>query len=534
MSAGLFSGSRTSDEPPGLVPALPLAANLSAPALTELAVRAEEGMLTESGALAVETGEHTGRSPEDKFIVWEDATADGVWWGEVNQPLDETRFERLREKVDAHLRQRATYSQDLIVCADPRYRYRVRVETEEAWVAQFARNLFIVPASKAEVAEADDAKITILHAPSLEADPETDGTRTGTAIVLHLSKRVILIVGTHYAGEVKKSVFTLLQHALPARGIATMHCSANRDAQGNTALFFGLSGTGKTTLSNDPDRMLIGDDEHGWTDDGVFNFEGGCYAKTIGLDETSEPMIFAATNRFGTILENVVVDPNTRIPDFADDSLTQNTRAAYPLTFLPNAASDGQGGHPTNILLLTADAFGVLPPVAKLSREQALYYFLLGYTSKLAGTERGVDEPESTFSACFAAPFLPLPPARYVELLDERLRQHHSNLWLINTGWTGGTYGVGHRMELPYTRAIVTAVLNGDLTNGSFEHDQNFGLAVPKNCPGVPAEVLNPRATWRDAASFDRVARRLASDFRAQADQFTGQIPADILAAGPS
>jgi phosphoenolpyruvate carboxykinase (ATP) len=507
--------------------------NLPAAALTEMAVRGGEGKLADSGALVVTTGEHTGRSPEDKFIVRDERSADEVWWGEVNHPLSVEQFHGLYERVRAHLAEQTVYVQDLIVCADLRYRYRVRLTTEQAWVAQFARNLFVVPESAAEWEEADDDTVMILHAPTLRADPAVDGTRTETAIVLDLGRRIILIVGTHYAGEVKKSVFSLLQHALPARDVATMHCSANRDGAGNVALFFGLSGTGKTTLSNDPDRLLIGDDEHGWTDSGVFNFEGGCYAKTIDLSKSSEPMIYAATNRFGAILENVVVDPVTRVPAFADDTLTQNARAAFPLSFLPNATDDGLGEHPRHILLLTADAFGVLPPAAKLTREQALYYFLLGYTSKLAGTERGVDEPESTFSACFGAPFLPLPPATYVELLDRRLRRHQPEVWLINTGWTGGAYGVGHRMELAHTRAIVAAILRGDLADAPRERDEVFGFDVPTACRDVPSEMLHPRRVWQDPVAFDRTARRLAHDFTRQAASFAGDVSVEILAAGP-
>ena len=507
--------------------------NLTTAPLVEMAVRGGEGMLAESGALVVATGEHTGRSPEDKFIVRDEGTADEVWWGEVNHPLGEDAFAGLYQKVRAHLRERTIFVHDLVVCADPRFRYRVRLTTEQAWVAQFARNLFVVPDGSDEWEEADDDAITILHAPSLRADPAIDGTRGGTAIVLHVHRRIILIVGTQYAGEVKKAVFSLLQHALPARDVATMHCSANRDDSGNVALFFGLSGTGKTTLSNDPERRLIGDDEHGWSDAGVFNFEGGCYAKTINLDAASEPMIYAATNRFGAILENVVLDPLTREPNFADDALTENTRAAYPLAFLPNATADGLGGHPRHILLLTADAFGVLPPAAKLTRQQALYYFLLGYTSKLAGTERGVDEPESTFSACFGAPFLPLPPSTYVDLLDARLRRHQPDVWLINTGWTGGVYGVGHRMELAHTRGIVSAILGGALDAVRFERDDVFGFAVPTACPGVPRDMLNPRQVWSDPVAFDRTARRLVGDFAQHAATFSGTVADDILDAGP-
>lgn len=507
--------------------------NLTTAPLIEMAVRRGEGILSESGALVVATGEHTGRSPEDKFIVRDERTADEVWWGDVNHPLSEDAFAGLYQKVHTHLRDQTIYVHDLIVCADPRFRYRVRLTTEQAWVAQFARNLFVVPESTDEWEEADDDAITILHAPSLRADPAVDGTRTGTAIVLHVHRRIILIVGTQYAGEVKKAVFSLLQHALPARDVATMHCSANRDNAGNVALFFGLSGTGKTTLSNDPDRLLIGDDEHGWSDTGVFNFEGGCYAKTIDLNASSEPMIYAATNRFGSILENVVLDPHTREPNYADDARTENTRAAYPLSFLPNATADGLGSHPRHILLLTADAFGVLPPAAKLTRAQALYYFLMGYTSKLAGTERGVDEPESTFSACFGAPFLPLPPSTYVDLLDARLRRHQPAVWLINTGWTGGAYGSGHRMALVHTRTIVSAILGGALETVPFERDDVFGFDVPTACPDIPGDMLNPRHVWGDPVAFDRTSRWLAGDFARHAARFAGTVANEILDAGP-
>ncbi len=502
--------------------------------LYEHALRRDEGQLTESGALAVETGVHTGRSPQDRFVVQEASSEDEIWWGPVNQPLAEEDFERLHRRITDHLAAREVFVQDLFACADPAYRLPVRVVTERAWCALFARNLFIVPsASDRGTPGGETAGFTILHAPTLAADPERENTRTETAIVVNLARRVILIAGTGYAGEMKKSIFGVLQYLLPRQGVATMHCSANAGEDGSVALFFGLSGTGKTTLSVDPSRTLIGDDEHGWTDGGIFNFEGGSYAKTIGLSATAEPEIYAAAQRFGTVLENVVLDPETRRPRFDDDSQTENTRAAFPLSALPHASTDGLGGHPTQIVMLTADAFGVLPPVARLTPDQALYHYLSGYTSKLAGTERGVTEPETTFSACFGAPFLSLHPTRYAELLGERIRRHKPSVWLVNTGWSGGPYGVGERISIAHTRSIVRAIMAGALNEVPTDRDPVFGLAVPTVVPGVPTELLRPRSTWEDGEAYDAQAQRLAAAFAANFARFAGAVPASVTAAGP-
>ena len=507
--------------------------NLGAAALYEHALRRGEGRLAATGPFVVETGEHTGRSPRDKFVVQDETTAD-VWWGEVNQPLPPATFEALRDAVVDHLNHHDLFVQDLYACADPVYRLRVRVVSTGAWHALFARNLFIVPTAAERAAdEGRQPDFTILHAPDLSADPSLDGLRSETAIVVNFGERLVLIAGTAYAGEIKKSIFGVLQYLLPRRGVATMHCSANMGPGGDVALFFGLSGTGKTTLSTDPSRTLIGDDEHGWSDRGVFNFEGGSYAKTINLSAEAEPDIFRATHHFGTILENVVLDPDTRELRLDDDRLTENTRAAFPLAFIDNATTSGLGDHPRNVLMLTADAFGVLPPVARLTADQALYYFLSGYTSKLAGTERGVDDPEATFSACFGAPFLPLPPVRYAELLGERLRRHEPAVWLVNTGWSGGRHGTGDRISIAHTRAIVHAIVEGKLADVPTAPEPIFGLAIPAACPGVPSDILDPRAAWDDADAYDATARRLARAFARNFGQFADEVPASVADAGP-
>ncbi len=507
--------------------------NLSVPQLYEHALRRGEGTLTAAGALAVTTGEHTGRSPKDKFVVDEPA-AEGVWWGEVNQPLSPDVYETIRSRVVSYLGERELFVQDLAAGADPEYRIRVRLVTEGAWHALFARNLFIVPeAAELAAAATNEPDFTVLHAPCLRLDPARDGSRSETVIVTSFARREIIIAGTEYAGEIKKSIFGVMQYLLPRREIATMHCSANAGSDGDVALFFGLSGTGKTTLSTDPTRTLLGDDEHGWSERGIFNFEGGSYAKTIDLSAEAEPDIYGACHRFGTVLENVMLDPATREIRFDDDSLTENTRAAFPLGFIEHAAANGVGAHPRHVILLTADAFGVLPPVARLSPEQTLYHYLSGYTSKLAGTERGVDEPEATFSACFGSPFLALPPVRYADLLGERLRQHAPACWLINTGWTGGPYGTGNRIAIAHTRAIVHAILAGDLDTVPTETDPIFGLAIPRECPGVPSAVLRPRDTWLDSAAYDRTAKELARAFADNFSQYTDMVPARVSTAGP-
>jgi phosphoenolpyruvate carboxykinase (ATP) len=504
--------------------------NLSPAALMEHALRHDEARLSDRGALVVETGIHTGRSPRDKFVVRDGPLTGEIWWGAVNQPMAPEAFAALHADLLEHLSRVDRYRMDLAVGADPQFQFPVRLLTESAWSALFARNLFLrLGGAQMRAGE----RWAILHAPRFEADPERHGTGTGTAIAIDFEWRRILIAGTEYAGEIKKSVFTIMQGLLPMEGVATMHCSANEGAAGDTALFFGLSGTGKTTLSTEPHRRLIGDDEHGWTERGIFNFEGGSYAKTIGLSPTAEPEIYRAAQAFGAVLENVVLDPETRAPRFDDDSLTENTRAAFPLEALDPAAG-GCGAHPRHILFLSADAFGVLPPVARLTRDQALYWFLSGYTSKLAGTEKGVSDPEATFSACFGSPFLPLPPMRYAELLGQRLDAHGANVWLVNTGWTGGPYGVGQRMPIALTRAVVTAILDGSLEAAATDADPVFGFAVPRAVPGLPPEVLTPRATWADGEAYDAAARRLAAGLRANFATFEDDVPLSVRGAGPA
>ncbi len=504
--------------------------NLAPAVLIEHALRGEGSQLTATGALAVTTGAYTGRSPEDKFLVRNGPFDSKIWWGDVNHEMSPEAFDRLHADVVTYLAQNDRYHMDLSAGTDPEFNYPIRLVTESAWSALFASNLFL-PARRSDITTTDTW--TILHTPHFAADPSRHGTTSSVAVAIDFAARCVVIVGSRYAGEIKKSVFTVLQALLPERGIATMHCSANASPNGDPALFFGLSGTGKTTLSIQPERRLIGDDEHGWSDRGIFNFESGSYAKTINLSSEAEPDIYRASQRFGSVLENVVLDPVTREPRFEDDSLTENTRAAYPLTFLDPEAG-GTAGHPTQILFLSADAFGVLPPIARLSRDQALYWFLSGYTSKLAGTERGVTAPEATFSACFGSPFLPLPPVRYAELLGERIDRHQSQVWLINTGWAGGPYGVGQRMPIALTRAAVAAVLDGNLDNIPTDVDPVFGFAVPRNVPGLPEDVLQPRQSWSDREAYDATAASLAGDFARNFAQFAGSVPRAILAAGPS
>jgi phosphoenolpyruvate carboxykinase (ATP) len=503
--------------------------NPAAAELVEHAIRRGEGRLADSGALVVETGAHTGRSPLDKFLVRSGRLADDIWWGDVNQPMTPEGFAALHADIVEHLARADRYRMDLSAGSDPAFNLPVHLVTESAWSALFARNLFLPPLG---AAPDQTGGWTILHAPTFQADPARHETRSATAIAIDFDWRRVLIAGTQYAGEIKKAIFTVMLGILPGQGVAAMHCSANEGRSGDTALFFGLSGTGKTTLSTDPARRLIGDDEHGWTDRGIFNFEGGSYAKTIGLSADSEPEIFQAAQQFGSVLENVVLDERTRRPRFEDDSLTENTRAAYPLDFLDPEAG-GAGDHPSRILFLSADAFGVLPPVARLSRDQALYWFLSGYTSKLAGTERGVTTPSATFSACFAEPFLPLPPTRYAALFGERLDRHQSSVWLINTGWAGGPYGVGERMPIALTRAAVSAVLDGSLDKGLLDVDPIFGFAVPRSVPGVPASFVRPRQTWSDVADYDAMAERLARDLRANFATFAPVVPVGVRDAGP-
>ncbi len=486
--------------------------NLSPAALYEHAIRRGEGAIVSTGALTAETGKHTGRSPKDKFFVKEPTSQDAIWWHPGNQPFSRDRFDALLAKMQRFIETNEVYTQDVFACADPRFRLRVRVVTELAWHSLFARNLFIRPTADELMGFEPD--FTVISLPSVKADPATDGTPSETFILVDLGRRMVIIGGTGYAGEIKKSIFTALNYLLPARNVFPMHCSANTSPNGDdVALFFGLSGTGKTTLSAEPSRRLIGDDEHGWSDRGVFNFEGGCYAKTIRIHKESEPEIYAATESFGTILENVVYDQRTRVPDYDSDARTENTRAAYPIDLIPNAVLSGTGSHPHNVMFLSADAYGVLPPVARLDEKQIRHYFLSGYTAKVAGTERGVTEPEPIFSTCFAAPFLVLPPERYAEMLIERVNRHHAEVWMLNTGWVGGPYGVGERMSIAHTRAIVRAVLNGDLRGVSTHVDPIFGLHIPNRVPGVPREVLDTRDSWPDPEDYDRQARKLRDMF---------------------
>src|SRR5579872_200882 len=486
--------------------------NLSPAALYEHAVRRNEAVIVSTGALTAETGKHTGRSPKDKFFVKEPSSQEAIWWHPGNQPASQETFDTLLAAMDDFIAQHDVYTHDVFACADPRYRLRVRVVTELAWHSLFARNLFIRP--NADELLDFEPDFTVISLPSVKADPARHGVRSETFILVNLGRGMVIVGGSGYAGEIKKSIFTALNYILPARNVFPMHCSANVSRDGSdVALFFGLSGTGKTTLSADPLRRLIGDDEHGWSDEGVFNFEGGCYAKTIRIRKESEPEIYAATESFGTILENVAYDPRTRVPDYDSDEKTENTRAAYPVDLIPNAVLAGTGGHPSNVVFLSADAYGVLPPVARLDHDQIRHYFLSGYTSKVAGTERGVTEPEPVFSTCFAAPFLVLPPERYAEMLIERVKRHHAEVWMLNTGWVGGPYGVGERMSIAHTRAIVRAVLNGDLRGVTTHVDPVFGLHIPNRVPGVPREVLDTRDSWPNPDDYDRQAIKLREMF---------------------
>lgn len=516
----------------GLSPKAAVHFNLKTPALMEAAISRGEGQLTEHGAFNAITTPHTGRSPNDKFVVREPEIEGDIWWGNANREVSPEKFSLLHQDVLRYLEERELFVQDLYGGADSSRAVPVRFVTTNAWHANFVRNMFIRPTDEQLQDFVPD--YTVLHAPDLEADAARHGTSSTTFIALSFANKLVLIGGTRYAGELKKSIFTVLNYVYPKQGVLSMHCSANTDGSGNdTALFFGLSGTGKTTLSADSSRRLIGDDEHGWSNEGVFNFEGGCYAKVIHLSPEGEPEIFATTRRFGTVLENVVVDPLTRVIDLDDDSITENTRASYPIHYIPNHQPDGQGGHPKNIVFLTADAFGVLPPVARLSPEQAMYHFLSGYTAKVAGTERGVTEPQATFSACFGAPFLPLHPYRYAEMLGEKIAEHNVNCWLINTGWTGGPFGVGSRMKLAHTRAMVAATLDGTLVDVETRTDPIFGLEIPLEVPAVPSRVLNQRLTWSDPDAYDKQARELALMFRDNFVEFEDLVPDAIKAAGP-
>lgn len=508
--------------------------NLSAPALYQEAIRRNEGVVTVGGALTVATGIHTGRSPKDKFIVDTPSIHDHINWGNVNKPISEENFESLFKKVTSYLQGRDVFVQDCFAGADPEYRLNVRVITESAWPSLFAQNMFIRPSVEEKQSFLPD--FTVIHVPGLQAAGANDGVNSETFILVNFDRKVVLIGGSHYAGEIKKSIFGILNYLLPDRDVMPMHCSANVGSNGDSAIFFGLSGTGKTTLSADKSRALIGDDEHGWSQNGIFNFEGGCYAKVINLSEEAEPEIYATTHRFGTVLENVVFEPVTRNLDLWDKSLTENTRACYPLDFIENASPTGIASHPKNIVLLAADAFGVLPPISKLSPEQAMYHFLSGYTAKVAGTEKGMgSQPEATFSTCFGGPFMPRRPTVYGEMLRERLSKHGGSCWLVNTGWSGGSVADGaERMKIGYTRAMLRAALDGKLDGTPINFDNCFGLGIPNTCPDVPSEILQPRKAWSDPKRYDSVARDLCGRFENNFQQFIDHVDKDVLAAGIS
>ena len=506
--------------------------NLSTPELVEAALRRDEGKLASNGALVVETVPCTGRIPKDKFLEDSPGIHDDIWWGEVNQPVSSETFDLLLDRARKHV---DSYKEAFIfegfVGADPEHRLAVRVISHYAWHSLFARTLFIRP--KPEELENFKPDWTVLNVCDLHVDDYKElGLHSEYAILQSLERKTVLIFGSRYGGEIKKSLFYAMNYDMPAQGVLPMHCSANvaQDDPDNVALFFGLSGTGKTTLSADPNRRLIGDDEHGWTDKGVFNFEGGCYAKCINLSKEGEPQIYNAI-RFGSVLENLVIDPKTREPDYDDGSITQNTRATYPLEYIPNVMLPSMGNHPKNVVFLAADAFGVLPPVSRLTPEQAQYYFINGYTAKLAGTETGVTEPQASFSPCFGGPFLPRHPQDYAKMLADRVREHNANVWLLNTGWTGGGYGVGHRFQLKYTRAMVTSILDGTLNKGEFETEEAFGLHIPKAVPGVPSELLKPRDAWADKDAYDKEASRLASLFRKNDAEYN--MAEEVRKAGP-
>ncbi len=514
----------------GITPTGRVVSSPSTPVLYEHAIARGEARLAEGGPMVVDTGRHTGRSPKDKFIVREPGSESRIWW-DGNQEIGEDSFERLREKVTEHLgRETTLYVVDAFAGADHAHRVAVRVVTTHPYHALFAKTMFIEP-TIAEL-RSFEPQALVLHAPGLDAQPKSDGTRTGTFIVLHPSRTEVLVGGTFYAGEIKKSIFTVMNDRLPLEGVLPMHCSANVGEDGRSAIFFGLSGTGKTTLSADPERALIGDDEHGWGDSGVFNFEGGCYAKVIRLSASAEPEIYRTTRTFGTILENVVVDERGML-DLDDDSKTENTRAAYKLEEIANAHPEKRAGHPSAVVMLTADAFGILPPIARLDRRQALYYFLSGFTSKLAGTEIGITEPQPTFSTCFGAPFLPQPPSVYAEMLGRKLDEHGSAVWLVNTGWTGGPFGEGVRMPIAATRALLHAALSEQLEAVDYRDDRVFGFQVPVSVPGVDPKLLDPRSTWSDPARYDEKALELARMFQENFEKFAADAPGEVALAGP-
>ena len=505
--------------------------NLSTPVLYEEAIRRGEAEVGHLGPLVVSTGKYTGRSADDKFVVREPSSEDKIWWGKINKPFEVADFDKVLYGLGSYLQNRDIFIQDCYAGADPNYRIKVRVITEHAWHNLFARTMFIREFDPDVLADFEP-DYTVVHCPDFQADPDEEHTRSEAFILLNVGRKMVVIGGTSYAGEIKKSIFTVMNYLLPQQGVLSLHSSANVGADGDSAVFFGLSGTGKTTLSTETDRAMIGDDELGWSDQGIFNFEGGCYAKMIRLSDEAEPEIYQTTRRFGTVLENVTMDPETRRLDL-DQADTENTRGAYPISHLDNVAEGSMAGHPRNIFMLTADAFGVLPPISKLTPEQAKYHFISGYTAKVAGTERGVKEPQATFSACFGAPFMPLHPAVYADLLGKKLADHDATVWLVNTGWTGGPYGVGERFKIAHSRAVVRAAISGALDDVEFVTDPVFGFAVPKECPGIPNELLDPRSTWQDVSAYDTKARDLAALFNDNFVEFADGAGQEVVAAGP-
>ncbi|HEX6561669.1 MAG TPA: phosphoenolpyruvate carboxykinase (ATP) [Nitrososphaera sp.] len=505
--------------------------NLPVPALVEMILQSKEGVLSSTGALSVRTGKFTGRSPDDKFIVDDDVTHGSVDWGKVNRPISEEKFDRIYRRMKKHIEDKELFVFDGYVGADPENRLPIRIINNRAWHNLFARQIFIRPDHNELDKKGFEPEFTLISADDFAAIPTSEGTRTETFIIINFKRKLVLIGSTSYAGEIKKAMFSIMNFLLPRKGVFPMHCSANVGKGGDVALFFGLSGTGKTTLSADPERRLVGDDEHGWSDNGIFNFEGGCYAKCINLNKEHEPQIWNAI-KFGSLMENVVIADGIREPDFADGSLTENTRVVYPLDFIDGAIIPSVAGHPKVIIFLTADAFGVMPPIAKLTKEGAMYHFMSGYTSKLAGTERGITEPKETFSQCFGGPFMPLHAQQYAKLLGKKMDEHGTRVYLINTGWTGGPYGIGKRMNLSYTRAMVTAALSGEIEKSPAKHHEIFNLDMPTSCPGVPAEVLDPRNTWHDKDRYDAAAKRLAALFAKNFEKF-GSVSKEITSAGP-
>ena len=512
----------------GVQASRPVLSNQTTTSLVTEALRRDEGRLSIDGAFMVETGVHTGRSVQDKFVADEASVTDDIWWGKINQRMTIERFNAFKGRVQGYLQGQELFTQDLYAGADPEHRVRVRLVTTQAWNALFARNMFIRP-PEADLATFEPDYV-ILHAPMFQTDPDFDGVRSSTTIALSFEQKLIVIAGSEYAGEVKKSIFTIMNWLLPAKGVMPMHCSANVGKDGDVALFFGLSGTGKTTLSSDPERKLIGDDEHGWGPNGTFNFEGGCYAKVINLSQEAEPEIWAASNRFGAVLENVVGDKDGNL-DLTDGSLTENTRSCYPVEFIPNVDLTGRAGQPKNVFMLTCDAFGVLPPISRLTPAQAMYHFLSGYTAQVAGTEKGLgNEPNATFSTCFAHPFLPRRPEVYGKMFADLIAKHGATCWLVNTGWTGGQYGVGSRMSIKHTRALLRGALDGSLTQMEFHKEPFFGLAIPAHVPGIPDDVLDPRQAWADKADYDRMAKHLIKRFEENFASFESSVGDDVKA----